>query len=79
MVIERILSEKHRAKIWSTLLLIFAINWKKCPSFRQILRVNLCCIGSATFFIGTWIMFYCLVIAVFCGAVAGTATLLGIE
>jgi hypothetical protein len=78
-IYELFFDEREQMRVWQSLLLLIGINWKKCPSFRQILRVNICCLNSALFFLATWIVFYLMVIAVFCGAIAGTASLLGVK
>lgn len=41
------------------------INRDKCPSFKQILRVNGVLLSSVVFFALTWIFFYLLTFAVF--------------
>lgn len=78
-LIELLSDEREQLRLWQSFLLLLGINWKKCPPFRQVLRVNLCCLNSAIFFFGTWIVFYLMVVCIFCGAVAGTASLMGIK
>ena len=72
-------NEDEQLRFWQTMLLLIGINWKKCPSFRQIVRVNVCCINSALFFLATWVIFYFVVIGVFLGTIVGVATVLGIK
>ena len=47
------------------------INRDKCPSFKQILRVNGVLLSSVAFFAITWIMFYLLTFFVFLGITYG--------
>lgn len=76
----RLLSDdKTQLKAWKQFLVLVGINWRKCPSFRTILRVNLCCINSVVFLLATWLFFYVAVISIFCAAVTGSASLLGIQ
>lgn len=78
-LIELLSDEREQLRLWHSFLLLLGINWKKCPPFRQVVRVNLCCLNSAIFFLGTWIVFYLMVVCIFCGTIAGTASLMGIK
>jgi hypothetical protein len=46
---------------------------------QNIVRINICCLNSALFFIGTWILFYAIVLVLFFGIFLGAATLLGVK
>lgn len=76
---ELLSDEKKQLKVWKSFLEMLGINRRKCPGFRTVLRVNICCINSFAFFLGTWILFYLAVVAIFCGAVTGSAALLGVK
>lgn len=78
-IYDLLFNEDQQIRFWQTLLLLVGINWKKCPPFRQIVRVNICCINSAVFFIATWVVFYCLVVGVFLGTIVGVSTVFGVK
>jgi len=52
-------------RIVKTFFKYVGINKEKCPSARQILRVNGILLSSVTFFLLTWIVFYLLTFMVF--------------
>lgn len=74
-----ITDEEEQRKLWKHMLLLLGINTKKCPGFRTVVRVNLCCLNSALFLMGTWLVFYLMVVFIFCSVVSGTASVLQIK
>ena len=71
--------ERTQLRALKYLLSLFGVKWNRLPDIKTIIRVNVCCINSAVFFIGTWILFYLIVTAVFCGVIMGAAALLGVK
>ena len=76
---ELLSDEKKQLRLWKHFLAMIGINRRKCPSFRTVLRVNVVCCSSVLFFLVTWLLFYVTVVAVFCGAIAGSAALMGLK
>ena len=48
-----------------------SIEWR-----QTMVRVNVCCLNSVVFFVGTWLVFYAVVLALFCAVLFAAATAL---